>query len=138
RAKLDDVAALDQVPAAPLTTLLPQAFDSWPRTFMAVVEADDASATVLMAQQQDAWADYKRVYTACLTAGATMNLAPPYVGAIAVEPSSPFLILPPDQLSAAYADVLDKGEESEYARYFDLESDAFRAQMTSNRAERLK
>nr|WP_206686690.1 MULTISPECIES: glycosyl transferase [Microbacterium] len=138
RAKLDTEAPLDPVPATPLTTLLPQAYDGWPRTFMAVVEAEDGHATVMMAAQDDAWSDYKLVYTASLTAGASMNLAPPYVGAIAIEPSSPFLVLPPDQVSAAYADVLDKGEASEYSQYFDLESDAFLAQMASNRADRLK
>lgn len=138
REEIDDYAPLDPVPSGPITNLLPQAYDGWPRTFMAVVEQDDGAATVMMASQADAWSDYKLVYTADLTAGATMNLAPPYVGAIAVEPSSPFLVLPPDELAAAYADVLDKGEDSEFAPYFDLETDAFRAQVTSNRAERLK
>ncbi len=138
RGEIDDYASLDPVPSGPVTNLLPQAYDGWPRTFMAVVEHADGAATVMMVSQADAWADYKLAYTADLTAGATMNLAPPYVGAIAVEPSSPFLVLPPDELAAAYADVLDKGEDSEFARYFDLESDAFRAQVTSNRAERLK
>lgn len=138
RGEISDFAALDPIPASPLTTLLPQAYDGWPRTFMAVVEETDGQATVMMASQADPWADYKLDYTASLTAGASMNLAPPYVGAIAVEPSSPFLVLPPDQIAAAYADVLDKGEESEYAASFDLDSDPFRAQMTANRAERLK
>lgn len=137
RAKLADHPALDPIPAGPLETLLPQAFDGWPRTFMAVVEEADSQATVMMATQEDAWSEYKLVYTANLAAGASMNLAPAYVGAIAVEPSSPFLVMAPDQLAAAYADVLDKGNESEFAGYFDEESDSYRARVAEDRAQRI-
>lgn len=136
RAELEDRAALDPIPSGPLETLLPQAFDGWPRTFMAVVEEEDGQATVMMAAQDDPWSAYKIVYTGNLAAGASMNLAPAYVGAIAVEPSSPFLVLPPDQVAAAYADVLDNGNDSEFAGYFEEETDAYRAQVAEDRASR--
>ena len=59
------------------------------------------------------------------------------IGASQLAPDSPFLLLPPDELASAYADVLDKGDESEFAGMFDEQSDLFRAGVVADRKERL-
>ncbi|MEW1833777.1 glycosyl transferase [Microbacterium sp. NPDC079995] len=138
RTELPDADALPAIPAGKMTALLPQAKNDWPRMFMAVVEDADGVATVVTATQSDPWAEYKVAYISSLRADATMNLAAEYVGAVAVEPNSPFLLMPPENLAAAYADVLDKGDKSEYAALFDKETDTFRSLVAENRAAVLK
>jgi len=136
-ASVPDETPLAPIPASPRTALLPQAYDGWPRSFLAVVEEASGSATVMTVTQQDPWSDYKLNHLAGLAPTATMNLAAPYVGAVAVLPNSPFLVLPPNQVATAYADVLDKGDASPYAELFDAASDPFRAQVAEKRAEQL-
>lgn len=139
RAKLSDHPALDPIPSGPLSIVLPQAFDGWPRTFLAVVDdPQDKQSTIMAIAQEDAWADYKLAYIANLAADTRMNVAPDYVGATAVEPNSPFLVLPPDQVAAAYADILNKGDDSEFSSLFDEETDTFRAEVARDRADRLE
>lgn len=139
RKKLDDVEPLPEIPTQALKILLPEAFEGWPRTFFAVVEDPDTSvATIMSVTQQDAWSPYKLSYTANLVADATLNVAPPYLGALLVQPDNRFLLIPPQDLAAAYADVLDKGEKSEYAPLFDEETDSFRALVAENRAQRVE
>lgn len=136
--KIDDQKALAPIPSSPVTAFLPQAQDGWPRMFLAVVEETDGAATVMTVRQENPWTDYRLTYLSSLRADASMNLAAAYVGAVAVEPNSPFLLMPPEQLAAAYADVLNKGDKSDFADSFDEESDTFRVQVAENRAELLK
>ena len=138
RAELDDQAPLPAIPTGDMTAFLPQAKDGWPRMFLAVVEDADGAATVMTATQEDPWADYKIAYISSLRADASMNLAADYVGAVAVEPNSPFLVMPPEDLAAAYADILDKGDKSEFAGAFDETTDTFRPLVAENRASLLK
>lgn len=138
RGAVADHPPLPAIASKQLSILLPEAFDGWPRTFFAVVEnKKDKSATIMSVTQQDAWSDYKLTYTAELAADTRMpDLAPSYVGAAQVAPDSPFLLLPPDQVATAYADLIDKGEQSTYATLFETE-DPFRAQVATDRANRL-
>ncbi|MEW2011974.1 MULTISPECIES: glycosyl transferase [Microbacterium] len=138
RTELPDADPLPAIPAGTMTALLPQAKNDWPRMFMAVVEDAEGVATVMTATQSDPWAEYKVAYISSLRADATMNLAAEYVGAVAVEPNSPFLLMPPENLAAAYADVLDKGDKSEFAALFDEKTDTFRSLVAENRAAVLK
>jgi len=140
RETLTDHAALGEIPAKPVRILLPESYDGWPRTFLAVVEdRDDKTATIMIVTQQDAWADYKLTHMARLAAGAPLpELAPAYVGAKQVQPDSPFLVMAPDQVAAAYADVLDHGDESTFASAFDTATDSFRTQVAADRAARLE
>lgn len=140
RETLKDHATLGEIPAKPLRILLPESYDGWPRTFLAVVEdRDDKTATIMIVTQQDAWADYKLTHMARLAAGAPLpELAPWYVGAKQVQPDSPFLVMAPDQVAAAYADVLDNGDESPFAAAFDTATDSFRTQVAADRAARLE
>lgn len=127
------------IPSGKLQVILPEANDEWPRTFFAVAAplgSDDAS-TVMSITQQDPWSPYKLTYLAELTSDADLNLAPAYVGAIAIPKDSPFLAIAPDNLAGAYADVLTKGDASEFAALFDSADDAFRTQVDKSRADRL-
>ncbi|MDE0546925.1 glycosyl transferase [Microbacterium sp. C7(2022)] len=140
RDALDDVASPDPILSKPLEIVLPQAYDLWPRSFMAVVD-DEASkiATIMVLTQDDPWADYRLSTVGRLEASTSLPaLAPAYIGAPQVQPDSPFLILPPESLATAYADVINNGEDSEYYGLFDEETDVLRAQIDEERAARLK
>jgi hypothetical protein len=139
RKELDTHEALPPIRATKLEILLPEAFDGWPRAFFAVVE-DPATgvATIMTVTQSDPWSDYKLSYSANLVADAQLKVAPDYLGTRRVQPDTPFLLLPPQDLAAAYADVLDKGDKSEYAAFFDAETDSFRSLVADNRAARLE
>lgn len=138
RTAIAEQSSLDPIPTSGIRVLLPEAFDGWPRSFLAVVTGGaDAPDTILGVTQADPWSPYKATYIADLAADTSLNLAPYYVGAVSIDPESPFLLLPPAQLAAAYADILDKGSDSEFAALFDVDTDAFRTQVTTSRTSRL-
>lgn len=139
RAAIADYKAPAPIPTKPVFPLLPQAKDEWPRTVMAVVaDKDNKTANIMMMTQQDAWSPYKLSYMSSLEAATKLpDLAPPYIGATGVAPDSPFLILQPDKVAAAYADILNKGEDSEYYGLFDETEDQFRAGVAADRQKRL-
>ncbi|MDZ8172351.1 glycosyl transferase [Microbacterium xanthum] len=136
---IDDREGLPAIPTTPLEVVLPQATDGWPRTFLAVVnDPEGTAATTMFLRQQDPWSDYTLEYYSYLEADTTLpDLAPVYVGATQVQPDSPFLILEPQELSAAYADIINNGEDSEYASLFELDEDQFRIGVAADRQKRL-
>ena len=139
RAAIADYAAPAAIPTKPVFPLLPQAYEGWPRTVMAVV-ADEANktASIMMLTQQDQWADYKLSYLASLEAETTMpDLAPAYIGAPGVQPDSPFLLMPPQDVATAYADILNHADDSEYAGMFESAGDQFRVGVAADRQKRL-
>lgn len=141
RAAVADYKVPTAIPTRPLAILLPQAYDGWPRTVMTVVrDADDDTVppTIMLMTQQDPRAPYKLTYSGALEASAEIpELAPPYVGAAQVPPDSSFIVMPPEQVAAAYADVLANGENSPYFADFDTESDSYLASVVTNRQDRL-
>lgn len=140
-AGVKDATALPAIPAKPLAVLLPQQNDGWPRSVMSVVyDKNDATVapTIAMMTQNDPWSAYQVSFLANLEASAQMpDVAPATIGAPAVQPDSPFLIMAPNQVAAAYADILDKGEASQYANSFDLAGDTFRTSIAADRKKRL-
>ncbi|MEV8266341.1 glycosyl transferase [Microbacterium sp. NPDC076911] len=139
RDALEDTATPDPILDQPLEILLPQAYDGWPRSVMAVVD-DEASklATIVVMSQADPWAEYKISHVARLEASTLMpDLAPAYIGAAQVQPDSPFLVIAPEDLATAYSDVINNAEESEYYDLFDAETDALRVSIATDREERL-
>lgn len=139
RKELDDHEPLPAIRSGSVKMLLPEAFDGWPRAFFAVVEdPDTAVATIMTVTQQDPWSDYKLSYVANLVADAQLKVAPEYLGTRRVQPDNPFLLIAPQDLAAAYSDVLDKGDDSEFAAFFDEESDTFRTSVAENRAARIE
>lgn len=140
RGELTDYAAIPPIVDKPLEIILPQAYDGWPRSVMAVVDDEDSrTSSILLMTQADPWSDYKLSYLASLEADTEMpDLAPAYVGATQVQPDSPFLVMAPQDLSEAYADILNNGEESEYYAMFDAEGDQFRLSVEADRQKRLE
>ncbi|MCC2032339.1 glycosyl transferase [Microbacterium allomyrinae] len=140
RASLTDYAAPSAILSKPLKIILPQAYDGWPRSVIAVVDdAESKTSSIMVMTQQDAWSDYKLSYAASLEASTEMPaLAPAYIGATQVEPDSPFLLLAPEDVAAAYADVLNKGEESEFYDLFEVEGDQLRESIAADRQRRLE
>lgn len=139
RAAIGDYPAPAALPAEPLTLVLPQAYDEWPRSIVGVVDDTAANtSSIMMLTQQDQWSPYKLTYLASLEAATELPVvAPAYIGAVQPAPDSPFLLLPPAQLAEAYADILNNGEESQYFELFDVASDQFRVSVAGDRQKRL-
>ncbi|WP_203579632.1 glycosyl transferase [Microbacterium hibisci] len=139
RAAIADYAVPAPILAKPLEVVLPQAYDGWPRSVIAVADDDESkTSSIMLMTQQDAWSEYKLSYIASLEASTTLpDLAPAYIGASQVEPDSPFLLLPPDQVAAAYADVINNTENSEYYDLFEAEGDQMRVAIAADRQRRL-
>lgn len=139
RGSIPDYAAPAAIPTTPIEIVLPQAFDDWPRSVMAVVNDEaDKTASIMLLTQQDAWSEYKLTYLSSLEASTEMpDLAPAYVGASKVPPDSSFLVMAPDQIAAAYADVINNGENSAFYEEFDADGDQFRTGVTADRQKRL-
>lgn len=140
REAIADYSALTAIPSKPIDIVLPQAYDGWPRTVMAVVTDDEQkAASIMLMSQADPWSPYKLTYKASLEAATEMpDLAPDYIGASQVPPDNAFLVMAPQDVAAAYADILNKGEESEYFALFDPEADQFRVSVAADRERRLE
>jgi hypothetical protein len=140
---LREAVADYEAPAAiltkPLEIVLPQAFDGWPRSVMAVVDDDETkTSSIMVLTQADAWAPYKLSYVASLEASTTMpDLHPVYIGAVQPAPNSQFLAIAPEDLAAAYSDIINKGEDSEFYGMFEAEGDELRERITVDRQGRL-
>ena len=139
RAAIPDYATPAPILAKPLEIILPQAYDGWPRSVIAVADDDNSkTSSIMVLTQQDAWSDYKLSYIGSLEASTSLpDLAPAYIGAPQVEPDSPFLLLPPNQVAAAYADIIAKGEESEFYDLFEADGDQLRLSIAADRQRRL-
>ncbi|MGP3536486.1 glycosyl transferase [Microbacterium sp. RD1] len=141
RGALPDLAPLPVIPDSPVEIVLPQQFEGWPRSFMTVVEdADDSTVapTIMLMTQDDPWSEYKATFIASLEAATLLpDLPATYVGAPMAPPDSPFLRIQPDQLAAAYADIIDNGQNSPYWGDFDVEGDLLLPSIAQNRQQRL-
>lgn len=139
RSTIADYPTPAPILAKPLEIILPQAYDGWPRSVIAVADDDESkTSSIMVLTQQDAWSDYKLSYMGSLEASTSLpDLAPAYIGAPQVEPDSPFLVLPPDEVAAAYSDVINKGEDSQYYDLFEADGDQLRASITADRQRRL-
>ncbi|WP_167756841.1 hypothetical protein [Orlajensenia leifsoniae] len=133
RATLPDYAAPDAIPAAPVVVTAPQQTDSWPRVVMTVIQNQEdptTKPTALVMTQESPRKNYLVRYAVSLTADATVpGLAPAVIGSPIVAPDSEFLLLPPDQVASAYADILLQGDKSQYYPLFDTENDPLIAQV---------
>lgn len=136
-------AVADYPAPAPLagdnvSVMLPQAVEEWPRTAMLIVEGDDPATppNIMTIEQTDPWSNYKVTTLASMEAAAEIPQLPPsWLGSPIVPPNSSFLSIAPEDLSAAYADILANGEQSEFAPLFDLASDSFREAVHQKREQ---
>ncbi|MDZ5144254.1 glycosyl transferase [Microbacterium testaceum] len=140
RAAIADRPALPAIPAEPVQIVLPQTTGTWPRTLMTVVESADAATpttTIMMMTQQTPWEEYKASYVGNLEASTNLpELAAPYVGATQVPPDSSFLVMAPEKVAAAYADVINNGQNSASFAKFDTANDLLLAAIQDNKTKR--
>ncbi|TFC23700.1 hypothetical protein [Cryobacterium glucosi] len=140
RAIAPDFPALAALPAGPLTLSLPQQSATWPRVVMTVVQnkdTPDVAPTVVVLRQESARASYLVEYAVQLEPSAKIpDLAPATIGAPIIAPDSKLMLLPPDQVAAAYADILSNGEASPSLALFDATGDSFRTQIDANKADK--
>ncbi|GAA1057045.1 hypothetical protein GCM10017608_09390 [Agromyces luteolus] len=133
RKSLPDHAALPAIPASPLTLTLPQQVTGWPRTVLTIAKNNDdetVAPTALVLRQESPRENYKVLYATALVPDADVpEVAPASIGAPPINPEFKGLIMPTGQVAPAYADVLLKGDESEYAQFFDPEGDVIRQQL---------
>ncbi len=120
--------------------MLPQAYDGWPRSVMAVVDDEETkTSSIMVLTQQDAWSPYKLAYQASLEgldpdarSRARLSSAPPRF-----RRTRSFLVMAPGEVAAAYADILNKGEDSEFYSMFEAEDDHLRESIAADRQRRL-
>ncbi len=128
------------IPAAAGGLTLPQATDTWPRTVLTVVQnqSDETIApTAVVLVQETPRANYQIQSAVSLEPDAQIpDVAPATIGTAQLPPDSTFQVLPPDQLAAAYVDVITNGEESEFSELFEDEADSLRTAIANDRAKK--
>ncbi len=100
----------------------------WPRTMMVVTEiADGANVPLLLTlEQADPRSPYKLHHWVRLLPGTQMPpTAVPATGSEQVPADASGFLVPPADVVGQYADILTKGEDSDYAGTFALEDDEF-------------
>ena len=133
RTTLPDYAAPDAIPAGPVELAVPQQTDAWPRVVMTVLQNKDdptTKPTALVLEQESPRANYFVRYAVSLAADAVIpGMAPARIGSPVVAPDSEFTLLPPNKVAPAYADIMMKGDASEWFKYFDTATDPFLKQV---------
>jgi hypothetical protein len=116
------------IPTGKITLTLPQQADSWPRAVFAVVQNTAQTNVVGVMLLQDTARDpYKVDYLVGLDAQAQRpTVAPASLGAARLAPDVKLLTMEPDQLAAAYADILKNGDASKQASFFQKDGDTLR------------
>lgn len=142
RSKIKDRTAPTTVPRDTISVLLPEATDSWPRSVLVltVADGDDTVPPVMLTMTQtDPWSNYHVTDVAEMPAsGEFPDVAPPWLGATRVPAESPFLMLPPAELAAAFSDLVDSGDKSEFAGSFDEVTQTLVTSITDSRAAVVK
>ncbi|MGO4691884.1 hypothetical protein [Glaciibacter sp. 2TAF33] len=133
RAAIPDYAAAPALPASPLRLTLPQQASGWPRVVFSVIQNPDdptVAPTAILLRQESARSNYLIEYAVQLEAAAKVpGVAPATIGAPIIPPDSNFLLMAPDKVAAAYADVLMQGEASPSYSMFQVDGDTFRTQV---------
>ena len=131
------------VPDFAPSLFLPEATNTWPRSILAVFQprntdpnAEKAPTTAMILQQNSPRENYLILYQLSLQASQTVpEVAAADLGAVRVAADSKLLVLPPESLAAAYADVIAKGDNSAFAELFDSAGDALRPALQAERAQ---
>lgn len=124
RATLTDRPLPLTIPTEVIEVLLPQATDAWPRTVLLLSKSksdDTVPPVILTMTQADPWAKYKVSNIAEMQASTEVpELAPAWLGtSLITENAAAFLTIAPEELAAAFADVVDAGDSSEFHAAFD-------------------
>lgn len=133
RANDGSISALPAIGNLPLTFVMPQAADTWPRSIMVVSQdpnQPDAPTTGMVLVQESARENYKVEYLITLEPDAYVpETAPAEVGSPVLAPDTKLLAIAPKDLALAYGDILLNGDASEYYGFFDLTNDTLVTQV---------
>jgi hypothetical protein len=123
RTALPETPVPAAIPTDDVEVVLPEATDRWPRTVLLLSKSagdDTVPPVILTMTQQDPWSNYKVTNMAEMSADAVFpDVAAAWLGTSLVPDDSAFLSIPPGELSAAFADVVDAGETSASYGLFD-------------------
>lgn len=119
------VAPLAAIPSELVPVMLPESTDTWPRRVFAIVRAEGVQAVALTLIQESPRENYKVAYAVTLIA-TVPDVAPAELGSSALPPGNNLGILAPDEIAAAYGDILINGDASASADLFEAEGDALR------------
>jgi hypothetical protein len=125
RAADSTVAPLAAIPSEVVPVMLPESTDTWPRRVFAIARAEGVQAVGLTLIQESPRENYKVAYAVTLVA-TVPDVAPAELGASALPPGNNLGLLAPEDLAAAYGDVLIRGDESESADLFEADGDTLR------------
>lgn len=123
RTALPETPVPAAIPTDDVEVVLPEATDRWPRTVLLLSKSagdDTVPPVILTMTQQDPWSDYKVTNMAEMSADAVFpDVAAAWLGTSLVPDDSAFLSIPPGELAATFADVVDEGENSASYGLFD-------------------
>ncbi len=127
------IPALPPIGSLPLTFVMPQAADTWPRSVLVVSQDEedpDSPTTGIVLVQKSPRENYKIDYMVTLEPDAYVpETAPAELGSSVVAPDSKLLMIAPQDLALAYGDVLINGDASLYYEFFDVASDTLLPQV---------
>lgn len=135
------------IPTTPVALFLPEATKEWPRQLLTVFQpqqakgkSTDAQAetptTALVLQQASPRENYKVIYQVNLQPNQEVpEVAIASTGTVEIPADSKLLVLPPNEVGAAYADVLMRGDDSQFAPLFNKNMDTLRDAIAAERAQ---
>ncbi|WP_271985340.1 hypothetical protein [Pseudoclavibacter terrae] len=125
-------------PTGEVVYAVPQASDAWPKSIFVVREAGGETPTApfgIMLTQSSARDTYKVASIVQLTPDVTLpEAAPAEIGAPGIDGLEQPLVIAPEELAAAYADVISNGDGSQFAALFSPDGDSLRTQISEARA----
>ncbi|WP_424465936.1 hypothetical protein [Pseudoclavibacter helvolus] len=125
-------------PTGDVVYAVPQASEAWPKSIFVVREAGGDTPTApfgIMLTQSNARDTYKVASIVQLTPDVTLpEAAPAEIGAPGIDALEQPLVIAPDELAAAYADVITNGDGSQFAALFSPDGDSLRTQIADARA----
>jgi len=144
--KSKKIKPLREIVANPITVALPMQIPTeetqWqPRTLMLVTKSPNAKIgpQLMVLQQASPRENYKLWYLIDLLPGnAFPKVAAQDTGALTVAADNAFLATKLSSLPYKYGNILNKGADSKYARYFNLSSDGFYKARFDDQSEQAK
>ncbi|PPF76868.1 hypothetical protein [Pseudoclavibacter sp. Z016] len=125
-------------PTGEIVYAVPQASEAWPKSIFVVREAGGETPTApfgMMLTQSTARDAYKVASIVQLTPDVTLpEAAPVEIGAPGIDGLAQPLVIAPEELAAAYADVISNGDGSQFAALFSPDGDSLRTQIADARA----
>lgn len=119
-------------PTGDVLYAMPEASDQWPRTLFVVVaasadSADGAAPSAITMTQANPRENYKVSSLVQLAADVTLpEAAPSSIGSESIANLPEDLVVKPEELAGAYADVIAQGDKSPHAAKFEPKGDVLR------------